>query len=149
MFFFRCFQYLVTAIRNQPFEPRECRVSMVQASSNSPGHGYPEARASTHKPAPYLANWIDSRSDSAASVTHVVHLVRAEMVKPVLKRMETRIRGEGVDLSGVVLVHELLDRLDCEEHRPRRSRSDDRARFRSGFTGPGPLILELRHQYTR
>ena len=62
---------------------------------------------------------MDSRSDSAASVTHVMHLLTPELVELALKRMETQIRREGVDLSGIVLVHELLDRLDCEEHRPR------------------------------
>ena len=115
----RCFQYLVAAIRNQPFEPRECRVSRVQASSNAPGEGYPEVRASTHKPAPYPADRIDSRSDSAASVAHVMHFLTTELVELAFKRMETGIRSEGVDLSGIVLVHKLLDRLDCEEHRPR------------------------------
>ena len=30
-----------------------------------------------------------------------------------------------------------------------RARLDDRAGLRSGFAGPGPVILELRYQYTR
>ena len=45
MAIFRKFQYLVTTIRNQPFEPRECRSARGAGIIRSAGQGIPQGRS--------------------------------------------------------------------------------------------------------